>query len=218
MAAKTHHETSNTGRKSAYVARNRHALLLATQRVLSTIGPEATIDEVAAQAQVAVSTIYQHFESKELLFSTSITLAMSEWQEWALDLAGNSADPLEQLIMPMRLFMRIKQTHPLYAKIIINNLPSIPALTPALSSGLLSHVKKLSRIGVLKIDHLELRVRNFSACMFEGISNQLINPTAKLAEADITVEIALGIFGVSDAKAKKFAHSNLPVLEVILSE
>jgi AcrR family transcriptional regulator len=76
VAAKTHHATSNAGRKSAYVARNRRALLLATQRVLSTIGPEATIDEVAAQAQVAVSTIYQHFESKELLFSTAITLLL----------------------------------------------------------------------------------------------------------------------------------------------
>ena len=199
------------------MARNRLALILATQKVLATLGPEATIDEVAAQAQVSVSTIYQHFESKDALFSSAITSAMSEWQEWALMLAANAEDPLEQLIMPMRLFMRIKQTHPLYASMITKNLTSIPAQTPALSSGLLRHVKNLSRQGVLKINHLELRVRNFSACMFEGISNQLINPTSKLVEADITVEIALGMLGVSDAKATKFAHSKLPKLSVVQS-
>ena len=215
MGAKAGRSSSNTGRKSAYVARNRRALVLATQEVLATVGPEATIDEVAAQAQVSVSTIYQHFESKDVLFSFAISSAMSEWQEWALILAGTVADPLGQLILPMRLLMRIKQTHPLYASLITNNLSSIPALTPALASGLLSHVKELSRMGVLNIDHLELRVRNFSACMFEGIGNQLINPTAKPAEADISVEIALGILGVSEAKAKKFAHAKLPRLTVI---
>ncbi len=214
MGVKTERLAPSAGRKSAYVARNRLALLKAAQDVLASIGPEATIDEVAEHAGVSVSTIYKHFETKESLFTTALVSAMTDWQEWALAKAEISSDPLEQLIIPMRLLLRIRQTHPKYAKMISNNLSSISTQTPALSSGLLGHVKKLHRAGILKIDHVELRVRNFSACMLEGTSHQLINPVAKVAEADISVEIALGMLGISDTKAKKLAHAPLPRLEV----
>jgi AcrR family transcriptional regulator len=215
MGVKTARLAPSAGRKSAYVARNRIALLEATQDVLASIGPEATIDEVAEHAGVSVSTIYKHFETKESLFTTALVSAMTDWQEWALAKAEITSDPLEQLIIPMRLLLRIKQTHPKYAKMIANNFSNISAQTPALSSGLLSHVKKLHRAGILKIDHVELRVRNFSACMLEGTGHQLLNPVAKLAEADISVEIALGMLGISDTKAKKLAHEPLPRLEVV---
>lgn len=215
MGVKTERLAPSAGRKSAYVARNRIALLEATQDVLASIGPEATIDEVAEHAGVSVSTIYKHFETKESLFTTALVSAMTDWQEWALAKAEITSDPLEQLIIPMRLLLRIKQTHPKYAKMISHNLSSISTQTPALSSGLLSHVKKLHRAGILKIDHVEQRVRNFSACMLEGTSHQLINPVAKVADADISVEIALGMLGISDTKAKKLAHAPLPRLEVV---
>mgnify|MGYP003844964941 CR=1 FL=1 len=37
----------NAGRKSAYVARNRAALLRATQQLLAEVGPDASIDQFA---------------------------------------------------------------------------------------------------------------------------------------------------------------------------
>jgi hypothetical protein len=59
---------ANTGRRSTFVARNRATLLRFTQNVLAEIEPTATIDQISEAADISVSTIYQHFETKELLF------------------------------------------------------------------------------------------------------------------------------------------------------
>jgi protease II len=72
----------NGGRKSAYVARNRAALLRATQETLAEHGSSATVELVAEHAQMAVSTIYKHFPNKEVLFETAFLAGMTEWEEW----------------------------------------------------------------------------------------------------------------------------------------
>lgn len=107
---------ANTGRKSAYVARNHAALLRASQRVLAEIGPEASIDQFAEAAEVSVSTIYKHFENKEALIEAANLGAFHDWEDWADAFVKETDDPLEELILPMRLFLRLKKTHPLYAK------------------------------------------------------------------------------------------------------
>ena len=205
----------NTGRKAAYVARNRVALLRSTQRVLAEIGPEATIDQIAEVAEVSVSTIYKHFETKELLFSTAIIEGMREWEFWADETLGYLEDPLEDLVFPMRLLLRVKRTHPLYAQMAARNLSTIPLYVPALSSGLAQHIKELIKSKVIEIDAPEVRIQSVAACLFGALSHQLLNPKAKETEADLAVEIALGILGITPAKAKKVSHAPLPHLESV---
>ena len=71
------------GRQAAYSARNRAALIKAAQEVLAEIGPSATIEQLAAHAQVSPTTIYKYFASKELLFSEAISEMYQEWIIWA---------------------------------------------------------------------------------------------------------------------------------------
>ena len=56
-------KSPETGRKAAYVARNRAALIKSAQAIFAELGGAATIEEVAAHAEVAVSTVYKHFET-----------------------------------------------------------------------------------------------------------------------------------------------------------
>ena len=93
----------NVGRKSAYVARNRAALLRASQRVLAEIGPEASIDQFAEAAEISVSTIYKHFDNKEALIAAAYIEAFHDWELWADEQLKGIDDPLEDLVMPMRL-------------------------------------------------------------------------------------------------------------------
>ena len=203
---------ANTGRKSAFVARNRLSLLGSTQQVLADVGPSATIDQVSDAAGLSVSTIYKHFETKEALFQTAIATAMIDWQEWVDQYLVELSDPLEELILPARILMRIKKTHPLYAQISARNLNEISRYLPEITGGFSKHVKDLVKARIIKVDNLEIRIESFVAVLFSTYSHQLLHPKAKEVDADTAIEVALTLLGVIPSKAKKLAHSPLPLL------
>jgi len=214
MATRRKPADENHGRKSAYVARNRASLLRASQLLLAEVGPDATIDQFAEAAEIAVSTIYKHFENKELLITAAFVEAFRDWELWADQFLHESEDPLEELVMPMRLFMRLKKTHPLYAAMIARNITDAPKYFPGTEEGLVLHIGELTKAKILTIDNSAIRIRSISACILAGLADQIMNPKAKESDADASIEIILGILGVSATKAKKLAYSPLPQLSV----
>lgn len=203
---------ANAGRKSAYVARNRAALLRASQQLLAEIGPGASIDQFAEAAEVSVSTIYKHFENKEALIEAAYIGAFHDWELWADGVVEGIEDPLEELVMPMRLFLRVKKTHPLYAAMSARNLADIPKYFHGTEEGLVEHIGELMKAKIIEIESPAIRIRSISACLLAGLADQLLNPTAKESDADATVEVILSILGISPAKAKKLAHGPMPDL------
>ena len=202
----------NAGRKSAYVARNRAALLRASQRVLAEIGPEASIDQFAEAAEISVSTIYKHFDSKEALIEAAYLDAFHDWEDWTDGLLKEVNDPLEELILPMRLFLRLQKTHPLYAAMSARNMANIPRYFHGTEEGLIEHIDELMKKKIIDIESPAIRIRSISACMLAGLADQLLSPSAKDSDADATVEVILSILGISPAKAKKLAHGPMPDL------
>jgi AcrR family transcriptional regulator len=205
------------GRKAAYVARNRAALLLSTQRVLAEIGPEATIEQISEIAEVSVSTIYKHFENKEQLMEAAYISGFRTWELWVDEVLKEIDDPLEELIAPMRMMLRIKATHPLYAQMTARNINEVPKYFPGTEEGLVIHIQELVKKKLLVIDNQEIRIRMVSACLLTGLAEQIFNPAAKFEDADNAVEVILGILGVSPAKAKKLAHGALPDFQKFLT-
>jgi len=200
------------GRKSAYVARNRASLLRSTQELLAEVGPEASIDQFAEAAEIAVSTIYKHFDSKEALIAAAYIEAFHDWEEWADELLRGVEDPLEELVLPMRLFLRVKKTHPLYAAMAARNLADLPKYFHGTEEGLVEHIGELMKKKIIEIESPAIRIRSISACLLAGLADQLINPSAKESDAEATVEVILSILGISPAKAKKLAHGPMPKL------
>jgi AcrR family transcriptional regulator len=197
------------GRKKAYVARNRASLIRAAQQVFAEIGPTATIEAVATEAEVAASTVYKHFGTKEHLLSLAVLEAFSTWQEWALPKVAELSDPLQQLVIPMRLLVRLKQTHPIYAQLVQSCFAEIPTSTEQITISFRDHMQFLIQEKVLVVDHFEIRNSNFEACLLALLGKQTsVNPLTD-EEADTSIEIALGMLGISASKAKKLAHSPL---------
>lgn len=201
---------ANEGRKSAYVARNHASLLRASQRVLAEIGPEASIDQFAEAAEVSVSTIYKHFENKDALIEASYIDAFHEWEVWTDSILERTDDPLTELITPMRLFLRVKRTHPLYAAMSARNLANLPKYFHGTEEGLIEHIGELLKAKIIEIESPAIRIRSISACLLAGLADQLLNPAATESDADATIEVILSILGISAAKAKKLAHAELP--------
>ena len=204
--------SESPGRKSAYVARNRASLLRSTQELLAEVGPEASIDQFAEAAEIAVSTIYKHFENKEALVEAAFVEAFHDWEEWADQILPETKDPMENLIMPMRLFLRLKKTHPLYAAMSARNVANLPKYFHGTEEGMIEHIGELMKAKIIDIDSPAIRIRSISACVLAGLTDQLLNPSAKESDADATVEVILSILGISPAKAKKLAHGPMPKL------
>ena len=204
--------SESPGRKSAYVARNRASLLRSSQELLAEVGPEASIDQFAEAAEIAVSTIYKHFENKEALVEAAFVEAFHDWEEWADQILPETKDPMENLIMPMRLFLRLKKTHPLYAAMSARNVADLPKYFHDTEEGMVEHIGELMKAKIIDIDSPAIRIRSISACLLAGLTDQLLNPSAKESDADATVEVILSILGISPAKAKKLAHGPMPKL------
>ena len=199
------------GRKAKYVARNRHSIILATQELLAEKGPLATVDEVAENAGVAVSTLYMHFPSKDELFQEAIQNAFMEWESWVSQQTSEVTNELEQLVFPMRLFVRAKQTHPQYGNLVAKNIEFVSQITPIITMQVLNHVNNLVDSGHLKITDTSIRVQNLLSIVISQLRQQLTNPKAKPEDADRAIEFGLSMLGISPSVAKKLTHSKLPI-------
>jgi AcrR family transcriptional regulator len=201
----------NTGRKAAYVARNRMALLKATQEILAIKGEAVTIEDIAEHAQIAVSTIYKHFKDKDALISATILWGFKSWEEWALEQVTDIEDPLEQLVTPMRLFVRVHQTHPHHARSMVNFFGLIKKLAPQVQENLAGHIEVLTKLKILEVKKPSAAAKNMFAIMAFTSIEQTTNPNAKIVDADIAIRSALSMLGISDQKAKKLTESKLVI-------
>lgn len=198
------------GRKAAYVLRNRAALLHSTQEVLAVKGQTATIEDIAEHAQIAVSTIYKHFKDKDTLISATILNAFADWESWAESFAQQSEDPLEQLVLPMRLFVRLNKTHPHHAQTLVNYFAVVARIVPQLQVKLISHITALNKAKLLKLENPSAAAKHFHAVITFAVVEQVTNPKATEKDADESVRAALRVLGISDELAVKLTQSPLP--------
>ena len=189
-------------RQAAYTARNRAALIKAGQEVLADIGPGATIEQLAAHAQVSPTTIYKYFVSKEVLFSEAISEIYQGWIIWAY----NGAPPggsLETTLDTARKLFWVKQTHPLFAKILHNTLRDPSFVIASVKIGAEAVFRNYAELGILENEEFDKRFilwsYSFAGIMTSVHLTEEISPT----EAEDSLGIALSIWGVSEAKAKK---------------
>ena len=199
------------GRKANFVARNRQSIIAGTQEVLAEFGPAATIDQVAESTGVAVSTLYMHFSSKEELFQITLQSAFLEWEAWVREHTSTISNDLERLVAPMRVFVRVKKTHPHYAKLVAKNFETVSQIMPLMTLQLQSEIYALVDSGKLKTSDIPIRAQNIAAVVVAQLREQLTNPKAKLKDADKAIEVALAMLGISPGIAKKITMAELPI-------
>jgi len=179
---------------------------------LADIGPSATIDEVAEHAQMSVSTIYKHFNNKETLFTAALLTAFADWEQWQQEILKSYKDELELLVIPMRLFVRMKTTHPHYAEMVAKNYEAITLIDPQIASEMGSHVGRLVKAKVLQLDDVELRVQNLVAILLAAaMRSELTDSSFSGQDAEKSIRIGLEMLGISQAKLNKIFEIKLPI-------
>ena len=203
-------KSPETGRKSAYVARNRAALLRATQEVLAEHGTSATVEMVADKAEIAVSTIYKHFPNKEALFDAALIGAMLEWEEWTQSVISQTTDPLERLIFPMRLMVKVPQTHPTFAHIVARNPSAFIQAVPRVDFGLGPTAFDLQSLKLLNADKIEKRIKNLIMVLTLTFVELCTNPELTEDKAIAGISVALEMLGLTSNQIEKLMSAPLP--------
>ena len=207
----TRKKSAATGRKSAYVARNRATIITAALEVLAQDGVHMTMDQVADASGMAMSTVYKHFKDKDELVATVLIEKFIEWEAWATEKCSELTDPLEQLVIPMRMFVRIPQTHPSQAKVLVSHFGFVASIIPMLKAQLTNHVKDLVKAKILTLSDPAAAANNVHAVLTFAVINQITNPKATANDADISIRTALSMLGITEAKAKKLTEAKLPL-------
>jgi len=205
---------ANSGRKAKAVARNRARHVRSAQELIITVGPQATIDDFAEHAEVAVATLYKHFGSKEGMVLAAVEDALQRWEQWMMQVVAPISDPLEQLVASLRVMLRTRDTRPREGAIMARAGQANMAPLDHLGAGFQQAVALLVEQGLLPADHIEARARALLAVVADEGIRQINMPTATPEEADTVLEWALPMLGISPAKAKRLAHAPLPPLEV----
>jgi AcrR family transcriptional regulator len=211
MAAKKQVAKEPGGRQAAYSARNRAALIKAGQEVLAEIGPNATIEQLAAHAQVSPTTIYKYFENKDALFLEALAEAWNSWLGWVAT-QDQAPDKLQRVIEVGRRLLRTGQTHPLFAQMLHNSINQVPNIQIEADQGEGKKAfKSLATAGELKIDDFEQRWVLWANTISGLTRSVLVDETLSPDQGDIALAIGLSVWGISEAKAKKLVSRPLKI-------
>jgi len=198
------------GRKHAAFARSRAHILSATGELLAQVGPSATMEQVAAHAGVATTTLYQHFTDRDALFTAALVSALVDWEQWMLATVAPVSGDLEKLCLSARLFLRSGQTHPNFGRMTARSLGSVAEQLPLFSKSITSHIHGLATKHLIATDRLQERIDAFAVCLVGALIVQFRQENSTRADSDI--ELALGLLGIPPAHAKQLAHTKLPPL------
>ncbi len=203
MAAKKNPAEESGSRQAAYSARNRARLVKDAQEVLAEIGPTATIEQIAAHAEVSPTTIYKYFENKDLLFVEALSQAWFGFLIWANEQKA-PGDRLERTLDSGRKLFWARQTHPLFANMLHNCLNEMSDFLVQSDRGEGKKVfKELAASGDLKQEDFEQRwilwVNLYNAILKSVFVTEELTPS----EAEVALGIGLSVWGISEAKAKK---------------
>jgi len=202
MATKKQAASVTGNRQAAYSARNRAALIKVAQEVLAEIGPSATIEQIAAHAQVSPTTIYKYFDNKEVLFAEAFSQLWEEWIKWSNETRG-PGEPLEMVLDTGRKLFRIKQHDPILAGVLHNVLKDPHFAMGAVQGEAAKVFRTLAKVGVVKSEDLEERLILWQY-IYQGICISLyVTEEISPEEADVAFGIGLSVWGISEAKAKK---------------
>jgi AcrR family transcriptional regulator len=203
MPSKKQPEQVAGNRQAAYSARNRARLIKDAQLVLAEIGPSATIEQLAAHAEVSPTTIYKYFENKDQLFLEALRDAWLGYINWAnLEMAPGNM--LELTLDSGRKLFWAKKTHPIYASMLHNCLDQIPDFLLRSDQGTGKKIfSVLAASGDLTQDDFEKRFVLWSNLYTGILRSVFVTEELSPSEAEVTFGIGLSVWGISEAKAKK---------------
>jgi AcrR family transcriptional regulator len=176
---------------------------------LAEIGPSATIEQIAAHAEVSPTTVYKYFENKDQLFIEALGEMWLGWVSWAFA-QTSTTDELQAVIDVNRRLFRVKETHPDFARVLHNTVKEMPDFFRQADEQTAKRVlSQLASAGQLLAENFEYRYQLWESSGLSLLSSVFVTETLSPVEADVALGIGLSVWGITEAKAKKLVSRPL---------
>lgn len=208
MALAEKAERDHGGRQAAYTARNRAALILAAQEVLADVGLHATIEQLAAHAQVSPRTIYNYFETKDALLSLAFEQIWLEGVDWAYE-GQPRGESFQTMIEVARKLFRISLARPLLAKVLKNTLANPSFAIASAWNESFTAFSLVAKAEGLDTPEIEKRVYLFAHCYAGILQGIFVTGQVSPEEADVLLGMSLTILDLPREQAEALTSGPL---------
>ncbi len=164
MAATAENE-SPAGRTERRKARTAQGILEAAERLFLERGYRSTtVDDLAAEADVALGTLYAHFGGKDGVYAALVDRALELDRRYCDEGFDSGKTPLEHLVGLSEGYLRFAREHPAYFRVFRFPPADVPSGGPVAEAG--------ERV----TERLRAEVARMSSALAEAIAEGLVRP------------------------------------------
>jgi AcrR family transcriptional regulator len=203
----------------------RARLLDAALRLVAEKGMDSVaINDITEAADVGFGSFYNHFESKEGIFSALVELVFEEFADTLDQLARELSDPAEVVAVSVRHTLMRARREPVWGQLLIREGFSVRALNWGLGQRLLRDSQRgISAKRFVVPDHFMCLI-SITGIIFAAIAAELhfavsVTPAIRLQKASGVGEqnfaeraaaVVLQALGLKRAEAERIAQLPLP--------
>ena len=192
-------------------ARTRAALIKAAQSLIAAGRLNAPILEITQAADVGMGSFYNHFESKEELFTAAVEDVLDQHGALLDRLTEGIDDPAVGFAQSFRLTGRLHRREPELSKVLLQHGLQFISATTGLGARARRDIEAAARVGRFKVvdGDLALSIAGGSALALGQLLHE--QPARDDAEAaDRVTEALLRTFGLTPREARRIGSLPLP--------
>lgn len=197
-------------------ARSRAALVNAARGFLAQNTTNVSIQEITAAADVGFGTFYNHFTTKDELFTEAVAVVLDEWGE-LIDLAvAGLEDPAEIFARSFRICGRTQRMMPEAVRVTLNAGMSILTTDRGIRPRALADLRRGIELGRFAMPDAETAVMLAGGVLLALMQLLESDPAADAAEvSDLYAERLLVMLGIEQPEARDICASALPEMHVL---
>lgn len=192
--------------------RTRAALISAATEIALTDGVGVAIQTITDKADVGFGSFYNHFASKEALFTAVAHDALDQWEAEVAQITEKFEDPLVRLAVTLRLYVRMNKTHPEIAKILNRTAPEMVEYPFEFSSNFQITLEKLALAKVIDINNVSLSVLAIRSTLKQVLAIRENSPKFTDKEADALVEMMMVMMKIDGKTIQRVMAERLPTI------
>ncbi|MET9326045.1 helix-turn-helix domain-containing protein [Tsukamurella sp. NPDC003166] len=196
-------------------ARTRNALIGAARRLLADGRTAASVQEITDEAGVGFGSFYNHFETKEELFTEAVASVLDEWGELRDAVVDGIEDPAEVFAATFRMLGRMQRHLPELVRVTLHQGMSVLITDRGLRPRALADLRRGIETGRFTVPDAEMALMMSGGALLGLV--QLLDAYPDLDDARTSDDYArhvLVMLGIEKDDADRIVALPLPVISV----